>query len=404
MSEKTEKEGSRYGLGRVYQRGRVWWIQYSFRGEQHRESSESEKESEARKLLKVRLGEMGRGRLVGPQAERTSFSDLAKMIRDDYAINGRKSAKRLESSLLHLEGFFGLSRAPDITTDRIVAYVQERMEGESPAALATIKNELSALKRALNLARRAGRIADLPAFPILRVANTRKGFAEDGQVRTIVSNLSEHHGHAVTFLHITGWRTGEVIGASGITWWQVDLDAGWVRLDPGTTKNDEGRAFPLGAFPELLALMERRRGMTDAMQRETGKIVPWVFWHQDGKPIQDFRGSWARACKAAGVPGLLVHDLRRSAVRNLERSGVSRSAAMKLTGHKTASVYSRYAIVDESDLLEAVGKLAAHRQAVEAKAKEGSVIPLAKGRQAKKGTRQAQSGQASTENQISESA
>ena len=404
MSDKTETKQNRYGMGRVFQRGRVWWIQYSFRGTPHRESSESEKESEAKKLLRKRLGEMGQGRLVGPQAERTTFAHLAKMIRDDYAINGHKSAKRLESSLLHLEGFFGLSRVPDMTTDRIEAYVRERMDGESPAALATIKNELSALKRALNLARRAGRIADLPAFPVLRVSNTRSGFAEDGQVRTIVAKLSDHHGQAVTFLHITGWRTGEVIGTDGLTWRQVDLDAGWVRLDPGTTKNDEGRAFPLRSFPELLALLQRRLEMTEAMQRETGKMIPWVFWHQHGKPIIDFRGSWRSACKAAGVPRLLVHDLRRSAVRNLERSGVSRSAAMKLTGHKTASVYSRYAIVDESDLMEAVEKLAAHRKAVEAKATKGVVVPMAKGRRAKKGTKQAQSAAVGTDGQFSESA
>ncbi len=76
-----------------------------------------------------------------------------------------------------------------------------------------------------------------------------------------------------------------------------------------------------------------------------------------GRPVQSFRRTWAEACKQAGLPGLLFHDPRRSAVRNLERAGVSRSVAMKLTGHKTESVYRRYAIVAESDLREAGAKL-----------------------------------------------
>jgi hypothetical protein len=78
-----------------------------------------------------------------------------------------------------------------------------------------------------------------------------------------------------------------------------------------------------------------------------------------GTPIKSLRRAWKTACKDAGRPGLLLHDLRRSAVRTLERAGISRSVAMKLTGHKTEAVYRRYAIVAESDLLEAGTKLAA---------------------------------------------
>ena len=83
--------------------------------------------------------------------------------------------------------------------------------------------------------------------------------------------------------------------------------------------------------------------------------APWTFW-----PVADHSWcAWTSACQRAHVAGRLVHDLRRTAVRNLERSGVSRSVAMKLTGHLTESVYSRYAIVSEGDLREGVAKLAA---------------------------------------------
>lgn len=88
------------------------------------------------------------------------------------------------------------------------------------------------------------------------------------------------------------------------------------------------------------------------------RLIPSVF-HRDGAPIKSFQAAWVEACKRAGAPGLLVHDLRRTGVRNLERAGVSRSVAMKLTGHKTESVYRRYAIVSERDLAEGVQKLAA---------------------------------------------
>jgi integrase len=83
--------------------------------------------------------------------------------------------------------------------------------------------------------------------------------------------------------------------------------------------------------------------------------VPFVF-HRDGKPIKDLRGAWAGACRSAGVPGRIPHDFRRTAVRNLERVGVSRSAAMAMVGHKTESIYRRYAIVDAGALRDAAAK------------------------------------------------
>ncbi len=109
-----------------------------------------------------------------------------------------------------------------------------------------------------------------------------------------------------------------------------------MRLEPGTTKNNEGRAFPL--IPELRVLLERRQAITRRCERAQGRIIAHVF-HRYGMPIKSFRRAWKTACKDAGRPGLLLHDLRRSAVRTLERAGISRSVAMKLTGHKTEAVY-----------------------------------------------------------------
>src|SRR5262245_21319980 len=121
------------GLGRIYQRGRTWWVQYHFRGRLFRETTGSADQSAAVKLLKRRLGEMGRGVLVGPSVERTTFEDLAKLLISDYKVNGRKSLDRAERSVGLLRTFFGLSRAVDITPNRVAAYVSSRLGQVKPA-------------------------------------------------------------------------------------------------------------------------------------------------------------------------------------------------------------------------------------------------------------------------------
>jgi hypothetical protein len=117
----------------------------------------------------------------------------------------------------------------------------------------------------------------------------------------------------------------------------------------------------------IRACLEAQRALTDEIQKKTSRVVPSVF-HRNGKPIKDYRGAWSKACENAGLPGRIPHDFRRTAVRNLERAGVSRSVAMKMTGHKTEEIYRRYAIVSEQDLQEAARKLAT--------AERGRVIEL----------------------------
>jgi integrase len=151
--------------------------------------------------------------------------------------------------------------------------------------------------------------------------------------------------------YLTGWRvTSEILP---LQWLQVDWTGRLVRLDPGTTKNREGRSFPFTAALEGV-LREQLRVHDDLQQ--AGRVVPFVF-HRRGKEIKDLYGAWRSACRRAGVPGRIPHDFRRTAVRNLERAGVSRSAAMAMVGHKTESIYRRYAIVDAATLREAAAKL-----------------------------------------------
>jgi integrase len=155
----------------------------------------------------------------------------------------------------------------------------------------------------------------------------------------------------VTFAYVTGWRIQSEI--LPLEWRQVDRKTGEVRLDPGTTKNQAGRVFP---FTDTLRTLIDGLWLEHKALEEKGTICPYVF-HRSGRRIKGFRKAWANGCKASGFPGRIPHDLRRSAVRNMERAGLSRSVAMQLTGHKTEAVYRRYAITSEADLREGVDRL-----------------------------------------------
>jgi integrase len=340
------------GLGRVYKRGDTWWIDYGYRGKRYRESSRSTIKRDARERLRRRLKEIEDGRFVGPSEESVTFEDLTEIIRNDYKVQGRKSLPRLQTALGHLAEHFGGEKALAITTDRLNAYILTRRD--EGAADATIQKEMAALKRAFNLARQAGRLSNSAHIPALSVQNVRQGFLTMADVEAVASQLDASLRPIARFGALTGWRKGEIVR---LRWRQVDFDAGVVRLDPGTTKNDEGREFPFHVYPQLKILLQEQRERTDAVEKSQSRIVPWVF-HRNGRPIKSLEGAWRGACKRAGLEGAWFHDLRRTAVRNLERAGVSRSVATKLTGHKTESVYLRYAITDKAVMEEGVQKLA----------------------------------------------
>jgi integrase len=332
----------------------TWWISYSVHGQRHKENAKSANRADAVRLLKQKIGEAQSGKPVGSQIERTTLDDLLAMVDADYRANGRKTAERVQHAAKHMRDFFGAaSKAREITSDRITAYIVHRLD--EGAARATANYEQSLLNRGFRLAARAGRVAMVPAISMLRCDNARQGFFEREQFEAVLERLPDHLKPLITAGYLTGWRRGELLSRQ---WRHVDLKAGWLRLEVGETKNGKGRAFPVNALPELAALLQAQRQRVSEVERATGQVIPWVFVNPDGSSIVDFRKAWRSACRTAGCPGRLFHDFRRSAVRNFERAGVSRSAGMSLTGHLTASVYARYSIVDSSMLEEAVAKLA----------------------------------------------
>ena len=152
------------------------------------------------------------------------------------------------------------------------------------------------------------------------------------------------------------WRNACPIGTHWhrLEWRQVDFGAGEVRLDPGKTKNGEGRTFPMTR--DLRELMDRHRAITETLQRRLKVVCPRVF-HRAGQPIKSFRVAFRTACTEAGCSGRVLHDFRRTAVRDLVRAGIPERVAMQMTGHKTRSVFERYNILSAGDLSEAAKRL-----------------------------------------------
>jgi len=339
-------------VGSVYLRGKVWYILFVHRGHRYRESSGSTSRAAAVALLKKRLAEAVEGRITGSSPDRVTFDDLVALLEGDYAANERKSTRSMRCRVKRLRQSFGTTRPVDITHANLTRYVAKRQaEGAKPA---TVRYEMGVLGRAFNLAIKAGRLTTRPLLPTIKVSNARKGFVTREEFGRLMEHLPVDLAPAIAFLYTTGWRIGEV---RNLTWASINFREGVVRIEGDATKNEEARTFPFAAHPDLHGLLEAQHALVKDMQRALGRVIPFVFPRADGKQLYMFRRSWDRACKLAGIPGRVPHDMRRSAVRNLERAGISRSVAMKLTGHKTEAVYRRYAIVSESDLAEAVKKL-----------------------------------------------
>lgn len=346
-------------MGQLRKRGGVWWIRYYRDGRRFEESARTDKYETARDLLKVKEGDIAKGMPVSSATGRYRFEDAQKDIETEYAVNKRRSIGELKRRIKkHLAPVFGSRRMATITTADVRTFTKKRMDAKASAG--EINRELAILKRMFTLAVKGGKLMVRPHIPMLQENNVRSGFFEREIFEAVRAQLPAALQGIVTFAYLTGWRIqSEVLP---LQWRHVDLKAGTVRLDPGTTKNRDGRLFPFGdRLPELRGVLEAQRAATTALETAQDKICPWVF-HRNGRQVKGFRKAWKNACETAECPTMIPHDLRRTAVRNLERAGVSRSVAMQLTGHKTEAVYRRYAIVSEGDLgagLEKLGQLAA---------------------------------------------
>jgi len=369
-------------MGNLYRRGKVFWIKYYRNGKPYRESSHSNKEADAKKLLRKREGEIAHGKIPGIYFDRVRFDELAEDFLADYRINQKKSIVRAEISVAHLKEAFEGIRVSDVTTPKIRAYIEKRLSAE--AAHATINRELAALKRIFNLGAKQTppKVDKVPYIPMLIENNTRIGFFEHGDFIAVRNALPDYLKGFVTFAYKVGWRLSEI---SNLTWSQVDLNLGVVRLEVGETKNRDGRTVYLDEELKKVFIQQAER------RRQSGNITPYVFTNQAAdNRVKNIKRSWANACIEAGyfrvdedgnkIPTKLFHDFRRTAIRNMVRAGIPERVAMMIAGHKTRNVFDRYNIVSDTDL-----RIAATKQEQYLKSQMGTISGTIHEIQTKKG-------------------
>lgn len=370
--------------GNIQDRGTSFRIRYyDADGLRHHESYATREEAE--RQLAIRLGELAAGLPASSKPNTVLFGELADDVVTDYEVNGFTSVDDIETRFrLHLVPVFGRRKAAQITTAQIKHYIKSRLaDGAKPG---TVNRELEAMRHAFKLAMQGRKLLHMPHVPMLAESNTRAGFFTREEVDRLCSHLKAPLDSFVLFGFLTGWRYSEI---QNLRWSNVDFQAGEIRLDVGTDKNRAGRVFPMSA--ELRAMLT---AISEAQKAKQLKVKPLrvpaaIALHVfqiSGKPVGAFRKQWKTACHKAAIPGTIVepvkkggkpgavkvlkpgrifHDLRRSAVREFVKAGMSEAAAMKLSGHKTRSVFDRYNVVSEADLRDAVAKL-------DAKAKRAS--------------------------------
>ncbi|HXX74158.1 MAG TPA: site-specific integrase, partial [Nitrospiraceae bacterium] len=223
----------------------------------------------------------------------------------------------------------------------------------------TINRELEVLTKMMRLGYENHKVARIPIIRQLKEAAPRSGFFERRDFESVRRQLRVDLQVAICIAYTYGWRVQSEVLSLSLA--QVDLEAGTLRLDPGSTKNEDARVVYLTA--DLKTFIAEQMDRVKALSKKLQRIIPHLFPHLTGRHIgeriQDFRKAWATACKKVGLPGMLRHDCRRTAVRNLVNAGVSERVAMKITGHRTREVFDRYHIVSPSDLQEASRKLSA---------------------------------------------
>jgi integrase len=312
-----------------------------------------------RALLKTRNMIADGDTVLPSDVSKLRYEDLKKILMDYYrehkpdsiytrqTEDGGKEETFLGAN--KLDHYFKRCPLPEITAQKIQGFIAWRKkEGDADA---TIRRQLGRLRSAFSRAKALDLITDnhIPTFVLPRDSEPRKGFLDLPDFNTLRTNFPAHLRPTLTFLYYSGCRTG---AAKKITWAMVSKDCSEIELPAEIIKNNESLTIPLAGPLEEIAIALRE------IRKKFPKTTDAVL------NFKNFRWAWDKTCCELGLgtfdpqskkySGLVPHDFRRSAARNLIKAGVDRRIAMKITGHKTEAIFERYNIKTTEDVKEAL--------------------------------------------------
>lgn len=332
----------------VYSRGGVYWFNFVFDGRKIQRSTKQGNRKAAIDIEAAFRTALAKGEVGLLDRERFTVSELLDRLKQRWELEAKLSPQNASLLKKAKAAFLG-KMADELSVSDLEKYAARNSKAEY--ANATVNRVFQCLRRAYKLAG-----VPWPKIePLNERDNVREGFLSAEQMSKLLAVLPDDGlRDYVEFCWCTGMRKSE---AASLRW--AFLHDGQIVVPQEFCKSRKPHVIPVAGT--LTAILKRREATRSFQLNGVTQLSEYVFHRGDGLPVAEFRKSWKTACKKAGVGNALFHDLRRSAVRDLIRAGVSQSVAMKISGHRTSAVFQRYDIVVGEDMKQALEKTAAYR-------------------------------------------
>jgi integrase len=331
-----------------------------------------------RQLLEARGRVADGDRLLPQEVGRMRYENLIELLMKDWrdrkvaSLFTRNDGEGSFGGKTDMDAFFKRMPLTEITATKIQEFIgRQRKKGYSDG---TIRRQLNTLRAAFSIAKGLDLITDnhIPSFNLPKDSEARKGFLDVQDFEKFLVAFPENLRPTVLFLYYSGCRSG---AAKQIKWAMVNPDCTEIHAPGSIIKNKTDWQIPLvGPLEPIAKVLKKLRGQ--AIPAPDAPVFDFT----------NFRKVWNKTChnlglgkyvtvKPDGTPtqqydGLHAHDFRRSAARNLIKAGVSETVAMKITGHKTTSMFRRYAIQNIDDVRDALIKVQRYGK--------GKVVSMAK--------------------------